>query len=265
MLETVRPEPIRSPVLADLARSGIRHGFFTRSGGVSEGLYQGLNAGAGSNDRPDHVAENRRRIAQVLGGGDAARLVTVHQVHSADAVIVEAPFAGDRPKADAMVTSRKGLALGVLTADCGPVLFADPQARVIAATHAGWKGALTGVLESTIAAMEVLGAERERTIAVLGPLISQANYEVGPEFRERFVVAERASASYFTASPREGRHMFDLQAYIVARLERAGVTAGALGRCTYAEEDVFYSYRRSVHRSEPDYGRQISAIVLEEN
>lgn len=264
MLETVRPEPIRSPVLDDLARSGVRHGFFTRSGGVSKGIYRGLNAGAGSNDRADHVAENRRRIAQNLGAG-AGRIVTVHQVHSADALVVEAPFGGERPQADAMATNRPGLALGILTADCGPVLFADARSRVAGAAHAGWKGALGGVLEATIEAMERLGARRENIVAVLGPVISQENYEVGPEFRERFLVAERASDAYFMPSGSGGKYQFDLQAYIVARLESAGVSAGAVDRCTYAEEDLFYSYRRSVHRSEPDYGRQLSAIILEDN
>lgn len=264
MLETVRPEPIRSPVLDGLAQSGIRHGFFTRVGGVSEGIFRGLNAGQGSGDRPEHVAENRFRIARTLGI-EPANLVTVHQIHSPDAVVVDLPFAGDRPKADAMATRQPGLALGVLTADCGPVLFADTKTRVVGAAHAGWKGALGGVLEATIAAMEGLGAERAQTVAVLGPTISQDNYEVGPEFRERFVVAEPGSDIYFRASGSEGRYMFDLQAYIVARLERAGVTASAIGRCTYAEEEYFYSYRRSVHKHEPDYGRLMSAIILEDN
>jgi polyphenol oxidase len=264
MLETVRPEPIRSPVLDGFAQMGVRHGFFTRVGGVSEGIYRGLNAGAGSRDLPGHVAENRLRIARSLDTSPQ-QVVTVHQFHSPNAIIVKAPFEGDRPKADAMATDRPGLALGVLTADCGPVLFADPQARVIAAAHAGWKGALGGVLEAAIEAMESLGARRERISAVSGPLISQGNYEVGPEFRERFLVAEPGSDAYFVVSPREGRHMFDLESYIAARLERAGVTGTALGRCTYAEEENFYSYRRSVHRSEPDYGRQMSAIILEDN
>lgn len=264
MLETVRPEPIRSPVLDRLARFGVRHGFFTRIGGVSEGIYSGLNAGYGSRDRSDHVAENRHRIARSLGT-EPARIVTVHQIHSPDAVTVEGPFPGDKPKADAMATDRPGLALGVLTADCGPVLFADAEARVIAAAHAGWKGALSGVLEATIQAMERLGARRERIAAVLGPVISQASYEVGPEFRDRFLATEPESERFFVASANAGKHMFDLEAYVVARLEKAGVAASALHRCTYQEEERFYSYRRSVHRSEPDYGRQISAIILEES
>jgi YfiH family protein len=263
MLETVRPEPIRSPVLDDFARSGVRHGFFTRSGGVSEGIYRGLNAGAGSGDDPKHVAENRRRIGQSLGIGPE-RIITVHQVHSADAVIVERPFT-ERPKVDAMATSRPGLALGVLTADCGPVLFADPEAQVIGAAHSGWKGALGGVLEATITAMEGLGADRDHIVAVLGPTISRDSYEVGPEFRERFMLAEPATDTYFRASSNGGKFMFDLPAYIVDRLARAGVSVSAVGRCTYAEENQFYSYRRSVHKQEPDYGRLMSAIILEDN
>ncbi|MBO6901512.1 MAG: peptidoglycan editing factor PgeF [Rhizobiaceae bacterium] len=264
MLETVRPEPIRSPVLDSLARSGVRHGFYTRAGGVSEGIYRGLNAGAGSNDNTRHVAENRRRIAQSLGA-DPQRLLTAHQVHSADAAIVDAPFDGVRPRVDAMVTATPGLALGVLTADCGPVLFADGEARVVGVAHAGWKGALGGVLEATIGAMEKQGAKRRKIVAVLGPTISKAAYEVGPEFRERFLGADSGTDVYFVPSVNDGRFMFDLPAYIVARLERAGVEAGDLALCTYSDEDRCYSYRRSVHKSEPDYGRLMSAILLEEN
>ena len=264
MLETVRPEPIRSPVLDGLARFGVRHGFFTRAGGVSEGIYRGLNTGAGSNDEARRVAENRRRIAQSLGA-QPERLVTVHQVHSADVVVVDGPVVGECPRADAMVSATPGLALGVLTADCGPVLFADAEARVIGAAHAGWKGALGGVLEATIVAMEGLGAARRRIVAVLGPTISQSAYEVGPEFRERFLAEEPDADLRFAPSANSGRFMFDLPAYIVTRLQRAGVEAIDIGHCTYADEDRFYSYRRSVHKSEPDYGRLMSAILLEEN
>jgi len=262
MLETVRPDPIRSADLDRFAVAGVRHGFFTRAGGVSQGLYRGLNAGVGSNDDPAHVAENRRRVAASLGV-EAGRLVTLYQVHSADALVVREPFSGARPKADAMVTDRPGIALGVLAADCGPVLFADGEAGVIGAAHAGWKGALTGVLEATIEAMEGLGAKRGRIFAVLGPSISSANYEVGPEFVDRFVEAQPDNALYFVASEREGHAMFDLNRYTVDRLAAAGVKAGMIGRCTYADEDAFYSYRRATHRQEPDYGRQISAIALE--
>ncbi len=263
MLETVRPEPLRSPELDAMAAAGVAHGFFTRLGGVSEGIYRGLNTGPGSDDRPEHVAENRRRVAAAMRVAPE-RLVTVHQVHSADAVAVAAPFAPPRPKADAMVTDRPGLALGVLAADCGPVLYADPQARVIGAAHAGWQGALNGVLESTVEAMERLGARRERIVAVLGPSISRTHYEVGPEYVARFVAADPRNEAYFVPSPNTGRAMFDLPAYTVDRLAAAGVAASSLGRCTYADEALFYSNRRRNHRGEPDYGRQISVIVLED-
>ena len=262
MLETVRPDPIRSPVLDGLARDGIRHGFFTRTGGVSGGLYKGLNVGLGSADDAERVAVNRARVAEWLEVA-ADRLVTLHQVHSADAVVVDAPFSGDRPKADAMVTDRPGIALGVLTADCGPVLYADAEAGVIGAAHAGWKGALTGVLEATIEAMERLGASRERIAAVLGPSISAQNYEVGPEFVARFVAADAANEAYFTPSGKDGHALFDLNRYTLDRLARAGVQASGIDRCTYSAEGLFYSYRRATHRNEPDYGRQISSIVLE--
>jgi len=263
MRDTVGPDPIRSPALDSFAENGIRHGFFTRAGGVSQGVYRGLNVGQGSDDRPQDVAENRNRVARWMGV-DTPRLVTVHQVHSADAVAVDAPFGAERPRADAMVTDRPGVALGVLTADCGPVLFADPEARVIGAAHAGWKGAFTGILEATVEAMERLGAARRRITAVLGPSISQSAYEVGPEFIERFVSADPANERWFAPSSRAGHAMFDLNGYTVDRLAAAGVDASQLGLCTYAEEDRFFSYRRTTHRKEPDYGRQISAIVLQE-
>jgi len=262
MLEAVRPDPLRSPELDDFNANGIRHGFFTRKGGVSEGIYRGLNAGAGSNDRQEDVKENRARISEWMGVRPDA-LATLHQVHSADVLLVREPITGDRPKADAMVTDQPGIALGVLTADCGPILFADPETRIIGAAHAGWKGAFTGVLEATIAAMEELGASREHIVAVLGPSISAANYEVGPEFIARFVEAAPANEKWFKPSQNGGHAMFDLNGYTVDRLSRAGVCASQLGRCTYAEEDLFYSYRRTTHRNEPDYGRQISTIALE--
>lgn len=263
MLETLRPEPIRSPELDGFASKGVRHGFFTRRGGVSDGIYAGLNVGTGSKDDPARVSENRRRVSSWLGIAPD-RLITVHQVHSPDTIAVSAPFPGERPKADAMVTDRPGLALAVLTADCGPVLFADPRARVIGAAHAGWKGALTGILESTVEVMEKLGARRDRIIAVLGPSISRANYEVGPEFVPRFTDLDPDNERFFAPSSRPGHLMFDLNGYTIGRLAAAGVAAYALGRCTYAEESLFFSYRRATHRAEPDYGRQVSAIVLEE-
>ncbi len=245
-----------------LALSGIRHGFFTRSGGVSEGLYASLNCGVGSQDDQARVMENRARVTATLGIA-ADRLATPYQVHGTDAVVVETVWApGQGPKADAVVTQRPGVALGVGTADCGPILLAEPHARVIAAAHAGWRGALAGIAEAAIAAMETLGARRERIVAVLGPSISQANYEVGPELVARFTAADPANGRFFVPSGRDGHALFDLPGYTVARLAAAGVTAANMDLCTYAEADRFYSYRRATHRREADYGRLISAIVL---
>lgn len=262
MLNQLKPDPLRSPLLEKAKAQGVRHGYFTRIGGVSQGIYRGLNIGTGSADERAHVDENRRRVAEWMGV-PASHLLTAYQIHSPDVIVAREPFAGERPKADAIVTDRPGIAVGASTADCGPVLFADAGARVVGAAHAGWKGAFTGVLENTIAAMERLGARREAIVAVLGPSISPASYEVGPEFVERFTAADPANAAYFAASAKPGHALFDLNAYTVARLRRAGVAAECLGRCTYAEEDLFYSYRRTTHRKEADYGRQISAIVLE--
>lgn len=263
MVNDQGPEPLRSDSLQGLAAAGIRHGFFTRAGGVSGGVYRGLNVGLGSRDDRASVLENRARVAAWLGV-PADNLCTPHQVHSAVTVMASAPFGSERPEADGIVTDRPGLAIGVLAADCGPILFADGEARVIGAAHAGWKGALNGIAESTIAAMEKLGARRERITATLGPSISPANYEVGPEFVARFVAADPENERYFEASPKTGHAMFDLNRYTVDRLEKAGIRASQLGRCTYVEEDLFFSYRRTTHRKEPDYGRQISAIVLED-
>ena len=255
------PVPILHDLLAGSGRHGIGHGFFTRKRGVSNGIYGDLNVGAGSDDHPDNVGENRRRVATCVGA-ELAMLVTVHQVHSPDAVVVDAPFADGRPKADALVTATPGLALGVLTADCGPVLFADASAGVVGAAHAGWRGAVSGVLENTVAAMESLGARRSGIKAVLGPTISGANYEVGGELRDAVLAAPGGADSQFAPSSRAGHYMFDLQAYILARLEGAGVEAAATGHCTYGDEVSFFSYRRATHRNEPDYGRQISVIKL---
>ena len=260
MLNQTRPDPVRSPLLEKA--QGVRHGYFTRIGGVSNGIYRGLNIGTGSSDDQTLVAENRRRVADWMGVA-ADHLLTAHQIHSPDVVIAREPFAGPRPKADAIVTDRPGIAIGASTADCGPVLFADAKARIIGAAHAGWKGAFTGVLENTVAAMEGLGASRERIVAVLGPSIGPDNYEVGPEFVARFVEADADNHHYFRPSGTAGHSMFDLNQYTLDRLRNAGVTAEGLGRCTYAEEDLFYSYRRTTHRKEADYGRQVSAIVLE--
>ncbi|WP_404286188.1 peptidoglycan editing factor PgeF [Microvirga sp. RSM25] len=251
---------IQAPALA--SHSGIRHAFFTRQGGVSDGIYASLNGGIGSSDEPAKVQENRRRMAAALGAKHDA-LISVHQVHSPDAVIVEGPWRGERPKADAMVTATPGLALGITTADCGPVLFADAEARVIGAAHAGWRGAVTGVLESTIAAMERLGARRATIVAVLGPTISQKAYEVGPDFIRRFAEEAPGHVRFFKEAEKPDHAMFDLPGFIGARLEAAGVGEFSnLGLCTYSDEERFFSYRRTTHRKEPDYGRLISAITL---
>lgn len=262
MQTQTRPEPLRSPTLDSLGPAGIRHGYFTRIGGVSDGIYGSLNTGTGSADEPARVLENRRRVAEWMGVAPS-HLLTAYQIHSPDVIVAREPFAGERPKVDAIVTDRPGIAVGASSADCGPVLFADPQARVVGAAHAGWKGAFTGVLENTISTMERLGARREHIVAVLGPSIGAENYEVGPEFVERFTAVAPANDGYFRPSSRPGHAMFDLNRYTVDRLVAAGVMADALYRCTYAEEDLFFSYRRTTHRAEPDYGRHISAIVLE--
>ncbi|MGB3501296.1 MAG: peptidoglycan editing factor PgeF [Mesorhizobium sp.] len=256
-----RPEPLIARQLQFSDKPFIRHGFFTRHGGVSDGIYAGLNTGVGSNDTPESVTENRRRVAEWMGVAPD-HLLSAYQVHSPDVLVVREPFTGDRPKVDALVTDRPGIAIGASSADCGPVLFADPHSAVIGAAHAGWKGAFTGVLENTIDAMERLGAERNRIVAVLGPSISQANYEVGPEFVERIISANPANAAWFAPSTNDGHAMFDLNGYTLDRLRRAGVKAHGLDRCTYADENLFYSYRRTTHRKEPDYGRHLSAIVI---
>ena len=241
---------------------GLRHAFFSREGGVSEGIYAGLNGGTGSNDDAARVAENRRRMAEQMGVAPD-RLLTLYQVHSPDVVVATAPWdGGARPKADAIVTRTEGLAIGVTAADCGPILLVDPSARVIGAAHAGWKGALTGVLESTIDAMEKLGADRSGIVAAIGPLIRQHSYEVGSEFVERFLDADAENGLFFIPSTRAGHSMFDLAGFIRMRLENAGLLMiDDIGVDTYSDER-FYSYRRSVHRKEPDYGRHVHAIAL---
>jgi hypothetical protein len=242
---------------------GIRHAFFTREGGVSGGVYAALNGGLGSRDDPADIRENRRRMAVQLGV-TPENFLSVHQIHSPDAIVATGPWVGPaRPKADAMVTTNEGLALGITTADCAPILLADPKARVIGAAHAGWKGALTGILESTVDAMEKLGAERSGMVAAIGPLIRQPSYEVGSEFVARFIEADADNAVFFLPGERNGHAMFDLAGYIRRRLENAGVLViDDLGVDTYSDARC-YSYRRSVHRKEPDYGRHVHAIALE--
>ncbi len=250
-----------SPLLSSIP--GLRHAFFTRDGGVSDGVYGSLNGGLGSGDDPADVRENRRRMAEQMGVSPEY-LLNVHQVHSPDAVVATGPWQSpSRPKADAIVTRAEGLAIGVTAADCGPVLLVDPNARVIGAAHAGWRGALTGILESTIDAMEKLGAERKDTVAAIGPLIRQPSYEVGSEFVVRFIEADADNAMFFLPAARDGHSMFDLAGFIRMRLENAGILMiDDLDIDTYSDER-FYSYRRSVHRNEPDYGRHVHAIILE--
>lgn len=258
-----RPAPLRSSVLGVPEKTRIDHGFFTRKGGVSEGIYRGLNVGSGSGDSRANIMENRRRVAETLGA-PLSHLVTVHQVHSPDVITVTASITGDRPKADAMVTAKPGIVIGALSADCGPVLFADTEAGVVGAAHAGWRGAIGGVLENTVDAMIALGARRDRIQAILGPTIGPENYEVGGEFYDQFIAKDSSFKDFFRDSAQNGHKMFDLWAFIIAQLRRAGVNASSLELCTYADEEQFFSYRRTTHRNEPDYGRQISAITITE-
>ena len=245
--------------------SHIDHGFFTRNGGASNGIYNSLNVGFGSDDDADAVATNRKRAMAQLGlGADA--LVTVYQVHGSNVHVVGKDKTAEEPiRADGVVTRATGIALGILTADCAPVLFADRENEVIGAAHAGWRGARDGVLEATVAAMESLGAERGSVVAAIGPCIGGASYEVGPEFPAPFLAENPDHDCFFGPSERDGHFMFDLEAYVGDRLSRAGIdTINALGCDTCAEEDRFFSYRRATHKGEPDYGRLLSAISIAE-
>lgn len=258
--------------------SGINHAFFTRQGGISTGIYASLNGGQGSDDAPGDVTYNRSAMAATLGV-DLDHLVTPYQVHSPDVLVVDGPWplgavahgaAGGfvappqavRPRVDALVTARPGVAVGVTTADCASVLFCDPTAGVVAAAHAGWRGALDGVLGNVVRTMITLGAAKERIVAVLGPCISQPNYEVGPEFRDRFVENDPSFSQFFSLPTGTDRDRFDLPGFVLAQLTAAGIqNPHSVGRCTYADPDRYYSYRRTTHAREPDYGRHISAIV----
>jgi hypothetical protein len=252
-----------TPILANelSGNAGIAHGFFTRHGGVSRGIYASLNCGAGSKDDAAAVGENRGRVAAHLA---AREIVSAHQVHGTNAVIVRKAWpAAERPRADALVTDTPGIAVGVLTADCAPVLFADARAGVVGAAHAGWRGALDGICEATIAAMEELGASRADIRAAVGPCIGTQAYQVGADFRLQFLDQDPASERFFTPPDASGRPHFDLSAYLVSRLEALGLAAaGANAACTFANAERFFSYRRSRVKNEGDYGRQISAIVL---
>jgi YfiH family protein len=252
--------PLQSSRLSGLG--GIAHGFFGRRGGVSTGIFASLNCGYGSNDDVEAVRENRTRVATWLGTREE-RLITVYQIHSADAVQVTTPWTrGEAPKADGMATNVPGIAIGVLAADCAPVLFADAQAGVVGSAHAGWKGALSGVVESVVALMEKLGAQRSRIRAAVGPCISQTSYEVGPEFRDRFVAAAADNARYFVPSQRAQHWQFDLPGYVRMRIDASGIDADGTNHCTYEDEKGLFSYRRATHRAEPEYGRNLSAIML---
>lgn len=248
--------PVITSPLLDLP--GVRHAFFTRQGGVSEGIYAGLNVGQGSGDVAERVAENRRIAAAHLG---AEALCTAYQIHSAEAVI--APWPGPPPQADAVVSATTGLVCGALAADCAPILMADPQARVVAAAHAGWKGALTGIAEAAIARMETLGARRDRIRAVVGPCIAPQSYEVGLEFLERFTQADAGHARFFTPGVSAGKRQFDLPGFVLVQLKNAGVSACEwVGHDTAAQPELFYSNRHAFKAGEADYGRLLSAIVL---
>ncbi len=255
------PKPIEAKNLKSLA--GIRHGFFTREGGVSTGIYAGLNCGRGSDDDPGHVAENRARVACHLGA-HAPEIATPYQVHGTDAIVLDSlPDRTALPKADAVVTATPGLAIGIVTADCGPVMFADPNAGVVAAAHAGWRGAVAGVLEATVTAMVNLGANRQHIHAALGPCIHQSSYEVGPEFEAEFTAKNPEYGAFFAVSQPGNRARFDLPGFIAQELQRCGLATVERSKlCTHETESLFFSYRRTQARREPDYGRQISAIVV---
>ena len=251
--------PSRSHELLNHER--ITHGFFGRRGGVSTGQYESLNVGAGSQDSPTNITENRARVAQSLGTTEP-KLLSLSQIHSTEVLIVDAPFSGTPPKADGLVTKTPGLAISALSADCGPVLFYDPKSHIIGACHAGWRGALAGVTTETIRAMESLGAARENIHAVLGPCISQDSYEVGHEFRDTFAAENEAHDRFFKLGPNRKPH-FDLKRFILAKLRKDGLTKiDALPDCTYAQPDDYFSYRYNTHNGISDYGRNISAIML---
>lgn len=245
------------------ALPGIRHGFFSRKGGVSTGIYDGLNCGLGSSDDPQRVLENRRRISTYLGGGYDG-VVTLYQVHGTTALAVNSQVARDGlPKADAVVTQTPRLVIGVLTADCAPVLFADPEAGIVAAAHAGWRGAVAGIIESTVSEMERIGAVRGRICAAVGPCINQPAYEVGPDFEAELLDKDPAYARFLARQSANGKAHFDLPGLVVSRLASSGVgNIVNAAQCTHANESLFFSYRRTTQRKEADYGRQISAIVV---
>lgn len=251
--------PLQSGLLA--AVPGVRHGFFSRAGGVSKGIYEGLNVGRGSNDDASDVLENRRRVADWFGQTPDA-LNTCYQIHSATAVTADAPSCGQLPEGDAVVTGQASVICGILTADCAPVLFVDPETRIVGGAHAGWQGALNGVIEAAISAMTALGAERSRIVAAVGPCIAQSSYEVGLEFLDRFESARPGAARFFAPGETADKRLFDLPGFVLDRLAEAGVAkAEWIGRDTCAESVLFFSNRRAFRQGEPDYGRLMSAIM----
>lgn len=255
------PHFILAKSLSPLHTQGIKHGFFTRQGGISKNVYHSLNVGKDSNDQPEHIIQNRLLVADYFSV-EVQNLVTVNQIHSCNVVVAHQAIIGAPPKADALVTTTPGLVIGVLTADCGPILFADPQAGVIAATHAGWRGSLNGIIEKTITVMEEQGAKRQSIIAALGPCIGPHHYEVTSEFYSQFIECQRKFQKYFLKTEKDNHFYFNLWAFIISQLKEAGVNASCVELCTYQDEQHFFSYRRAIHRNEPDYGRQISAIML---
>lgn len=259
MTSPVRPDPITHPLL-DAA--GVRHGFFTRAGGVSTGIFKGLNTGLGSSDDPAAVTENRARIARMMGGGPDD-LAACYQIHSAITRVADGPWRGDRPEGDAVASATPGIICAILTADCAPILLADAEAGVVAAVHAGWRGALGGVVHSAVSAMEALGAQPTRTVAVVGPCIAQASYEVGADYEERFAHHDPGSERFFIPGAAPDKRLFDLPGFVMWRLEQAGVGEAAwTGDDTCADEARFFSNRRAFQRGEPDFGRLMSAITL---
>ena len=259
MTDAVPLNPITHPLLT---QAGVRHGFFTRNGGVSTGIYDSLNTGVGSSDAAAAVQENRRRIAAHFGAAPDD-LAACYQIHSAITRVADGPWKGERPEGDAVASATPGVVCGVLTADCAPILLADPQAGVVAAVHAGWKGALGGVIHSAVAAMQALGANPARTLAVVGPCIAQASYEVGADYEEKFAHTEPSSRRFFIPGAAADKRLFDLPGFVLWRLERAGVHQAAwTGHDTCADEARFFSNRRAFQRAEPDFGRMMSAITL---
>lgn len=250
-----------SPALE--SAKGITHGFFSRHGGISEGIYASLNTGRGSDDTPEHIAENRKRVAKALGT-DAQRLLSVHQCHTTDVITALDPWdAENNPKADAIVTNIPGIACSALSADCAPVLLADPVAHIVGAAHAGWRGALNGITDTTIEAMIALGAQPENIYAVIGPCIGPQHFEVGPEFVTAFIAEHQDTAKLFRKG-RGDRSYFDIKTYLVRKLLRAGIhTAQALPDCTYEQNQDYFSYRYNTHNATTDYGRNISAIMID--